>query len=168
MIFVALGSNLAGAAAAPVDNCKAALNALAAAGVAVVRRSRWYRSPPWPPSEQPWYVNAVAELKTDLAPAALLELLHATERSLGRTRAPGVLNAARTVDLDLIDYDAMVRPGPAPILPHPRLADRAFVLRPLAELAPDWVHPKTGRSIKDLLAALPADAVAAPIFPQEI
>ncbi len=84
-----------------------------------------------------------------------MALLHRTETSFGRQRAKK--NAPRTLDLDLIDYDGRVEEGP-PVLPHPRLADRAFVLVPLADIAPDWRHPKSGQSIAELIAVLPPEA----------
>lgn len=146
-----------------MQNCLAALAALEKAGVRVVRRSRWFRSPAWPDPRQPEFVNGVAVLETALDPAGLLALLHEVERLLGRTRSPGVINAARIIDLDLLDFDGQTRAGPPPVLPHPRMHERAFVLQPLADVAPDWRHPETGRSIKDLLAALPAGAAAEPI-----
>jgi 2-amino-4-hydroxy-6-hydroxymethyldihydropteridine diphosphokinase len=163
MILIAVGANLPGPAGTPRDNCEAALVALAAAGVGVIRRSRWYRSPPWPPSDQPWYVNGVVVVRTDLDPAALLAVMHGIERQFGRVREAGAANAARPLDLDLIDYDGLVRDDPPPVLPHPRLEGRAFVLRPLADVAPAWRHPRTGRSVGDLLAGLPADAIAEPL-----
>lgn len=164
MILIALGANLPGLAGTPRDNCEAALVALGAAGVRVIRRSRWYRTPPWPPgADQPWYVNGVAAVETKLDPAALLALLHRIERDFGRVRTAGTANAARPLDLDLIDYDGLVRDSPPPVLPHPRLEGRAFVLRPLAEVAPGWRHPGSGRPLTALLADLPSDAIAEPL-----
>jgi 2-amino-4-hydroxy-6-hydroxymethyldihydropteridine diphosphokinase len=160
MILIAVGANLAGPAGPPLQNCLAALAALEGEGVRIVARSRWYRTPPWPTSDQPWYVNAVVAVGTPLDPPALLALLHRIEAQFGRVRS--IANAPRPLDLDLIDYDGVIREG-APDLPHPRMADRAFVLRPMNDIVPDWRHPETGRSLKDLLAALPADAVAEPI-----
>jgi 2-amino-4-hydroxy-6-hydroxymethyldihydropteridine diphosphokinase len=165
MILIALGSNLSGAAGTPLENCERALAALETRGVRVTRRSRWYKTPPWPPSDQPWFTNGVVAVETALGPADLLATMHDVERAMGRTRAAGVVNAARVIDLDLIDYNGIVRDTAPPLLPHPRLNGRAFVLRPLAELAPDWRHPKTGQSMNDLLAELPADAVAEPLPP---
>jgi 2-amino-4-hydroxy-6-hydroxymethyldihydropteridine diphosphokinase len=168
MIVIAIGANLPGQAGSPRDNCEAALAALAAAGVTITRRSRWYRSPPWPPpvnpeDGQPWYVNGVALADTRQDPVELLATLHAIEARFGRVRAKDTVNAARPLDLDLIDYDGLVRDAHPPILPHPRLEARAFVLRPLADIAPDWRHPKSGRTVKDLLDHLPPDAVAEPL-----
>lgn len=165
MILVAIGSNLPTPHGSPRANCEAALAALDREGVRVVKRSRWYRTPPWPASEtgrQPWYVNGVAAIETALGPEALLAVLHRVEAAMGRRRGPDTVNAARPIDLDLIDYDGVVR-AVAPVLPHPRLEGRAFVLRPLADVAPDWSYPVTGQPLAALLAALPADAVAEPI-----
>lgn len=162
MIFIGIGSNLPSPAGPPLETAEAALEALAAAGVRVLRRSRWYESAPVPPSDQPWFVNGVVEVETGLAPAALLALLHRIEAQFGRRRT--VANAARPLDLDLLAYDDRVcDDGNGIILPHPRLHERAFVLLPLSELAPDWRHPRTGRRIADLIAALPAGGEVHPL-----
>lgn len=163
MILIGLGANLAHPRwGAPQRTCEAALAALSAAGMRLRRRSRWYESAPDPPSDQPWFVNGVIAIETDLAAPALLALLHRVEAALGRVR--GAVNAARTIDLDLLDYRGLVRPGPAaPILPHPRLGQRAFVLLPLAEVAPDWRHPVSGTPLAALIANLPQGASARPM-----
>lgn len=166
MILIGLGANLPGADGRPPQaTLDAALAALARRGIAVRRRSGWWRSAPVPAGDQPWYVNAVAELETTLDPAALLAVLHEVEAGLGRVR--GARNAARTCDLDLLDYDGRIMGGNAaagaPILPHPRLAERLFVLRPLAEVAPGWRHPVTGRTVEALLAAAPAGQQCLPL-----
>lgn len=154
MILIGLGANLPSAAGPPAATLAAALAALEAAGVAIERCSPWYRSAPLPAGDQPWYVNAVAMARTGLGPAALLALLHRVEASFGRTRRRR--NEARVLDLDLLDYDGLVRRGP-PVLPHPRLHERAFVLLPLRDVAPEWRHPIGGASVAELIAALPAD-----------
>lgn len=163
MILIAIGANLPGCAGTPRDNCEAALVALGMSGVRVTKRSRWYRTPPWPPSDQPWYVNGVVAVETSLGPAELLAVMHRVEREFGRVREPSTANAPRPLDLDLIDYEGQILSGSPPVLPHPRLESRAFVLRPLADVAPQWRHPVTGRSVTELLADLPSDAVAEPI-----
>ncbi|HLF58105.1 MAG TPA: 2-amino-4-hydroxy-6-hydroxymethyldihydropteridine diphosphokinase [Alphaproteobacteria bacterium] len=163
MILIGVGSNLPGAQfGSPLETCRAALEELEREGVTIRRRSRWYESAPVPPSGQPWFVNAVAEVATDRDPEALLESLHRIEERFGRVRRER--NEARILDLDLLAYHDLVVNGPSgPILPHPRLHMRAFVLLPLAELDPAWRHPLTGRSVAQLIKDLPPDQVARPI-----
>ncbi len=155
MILIGLGANLPSPRyGGPREACEAALVALGAAGIRIERRSRWYRSAPVPPSDQPWYVNGVAELGPGPAPAALLALLHRIEAEFGRIRR--VRNEARVIDLDLLAYDERVSPlGERPVLPHPRLSERGFVLLPLAELAPGWRHPVSGLGVAELIRRLP-------------
>lgn len=160
--LIALGANLPGPAGSPANAIEAALRAFPALGLDLRSHSRLYRSPAWPDPVDPAYVNAVAQIDTVLSPADLLERLHGLEASFGRVRASR--NAPRPLDLDIVDYDGRVSlPEECPILPHPRLADRAFVLRPMAEIAPEWRHPVTGISIAALIAALPPDARAEPL-----
>lgn len=144
----------------PRQTLEAALAELGRRGVRLVRLSPWYRTAPVPASDQPWFVNAVAEVATGLPADALLAELHAVEAAFGRVRT--VPNAARAIDLDLLDYRGITAPGGPgrATLPHPRLAGRAFVLRPLADLAPEWRHPVTGQPISTLIAALPPDQAA--------
>lgn len=160
MILVAIGSNLAGAGhASPRAVCEAALRELDAAGLRVVRRSRWYRTAPVPVSDQPWFVNGVASLGTELDPASVLDMLHGIEARFGRARR--AVNEARVLDLDLLAYGDRVR-AERPVLPHPRLHLRAFVLLPLAEVAPGWRHPLDGRTVEAMIAALPPGQQAVP------
>lgn len=163
MILVGLGANLTSPEfGVPPESLEAALALLAECAVRIVLRSRWYRSAPVPPSDQPWFVNGVVRVETALEPAALLEILHGVEARFGRVRRER--NEARVLDLDLLAYDQRVSAeGEVPILPHPRLHERAFVLRPLAEIAPDWRHPRLKRAVADLIADLPFDAAAEPI-----
>jgi 2-amino-4-hydroxy-6-hydroxymethyldihydropteridine diphosphokinase len=159
-IYIALGANLPGPAGPPRATLEAALARLEAAGVHVVRRSRWYRSPAWPDPADPEFVNAVAEVETPLSPEALLALLHEIEAALGRRRAAP--NAPRALDLDLLDHGGAVQAGP-PALPHPRLHRRGFVLLPLADIAPGWRHPVSRRSVGELITALGPETSAEPL-----
>ncbi len=121
-------------------------------GISVSRVSPFVETAPvgGPPGQGP-YLNAAAELQTDLEPEALLRTLLEVERFLGRVR--GERHGPRTIDLDLLLYGEAVRSGPELTLPHPRMQDRLFVLEPLAAIAPDAVHPVLRRTIRDLLAA---------------
>ncbi len=131
-------------------------------GVTVLRRSRWYESEPVPRSDQPWFVNGVVLVETALDPEALLDVLHAIEARFGRVRQ--ALNAPRVIDLDLLVYGDLVRVDTRPpALPHPRLAGRAFVLLPMRDVAPRWRDPGSGRSLDEMIAALPGDYTARPL-----
>src|SRR5689334_4045871 len=118
MILLGLGANLPSAAGGPRETLLGALQLLDEQGVRILARSPWYRTAPVPASDQPWYWNAAASVATGLPPDALLAVLHAAERNLGRVR--GERNAARSCDLDILDYEGRVSaPGEAPVLPHP-------------------------------------------------
>lgn len=164
MILIALGSNLPTRFGPPVDTITTAIDRIGTqADIRVTACSRLYRSPPWPPgSQQPDYINAVIAVDTDLPPAALLDRLHAIEADFGRARQER--NAPRPLDLDLIAYNDRVRlDHAAPLLPHPRLQDRAFVLLPLRDIAPGWHHPASGSALEDLIAALDNSTSAEPL-----
>lgn len=160
--FIALGANLSGRFASPADAVEAAIGALQASGITLLSRSSLYHSTAWPDPSDPEFVNAVISVMTDLDASELLERLHALEAEFGRERRKP--NAPRPLDLDIVDHAGQVSaPGETPILPHPRMADRAFVLLPLAEIAPDWRHPITGAAIADLVRALPDPHAAVPL-----
>ncbi|HET7776721.1 MAG TPA: 2-amino-4-hydroxy-6-hydroxymethyldihydropteridine diphosphokinase [Azospira sp.] len=147
--FIALGANLED----PATQVRAALADLAATGgITLVRASSLYRTAPIGISGQPDFINAVAEVRTELGPDALLQQLFAVESHFGRVRS--YRNAPRTLDLDLLLHDDIVLDTPDLILPHPRLHLRAFVLQPLAEIAPDLRLPRRG----SIAAWLPAVA----------
>ena len=158
MILVAVGANLPGPAGErPIETCRRAVGKIAGLPrTRLIAVSRWYRSRPVPPSPQPDYVNGVLRLEGAAEPARLLAWLQAIEQAAGRVRDER--DAARTLDLDIIDIAGLVRAAPDPILPHPRASIRAFVLLPLADVAPDWVDPSSGRGVADLLAALHPEA----------
>src|SRR5580704_13885623 len=128
-ILIALGANIPGEAGSPLLALKAALAALEKAGVTVLRVSSYFETRAWPDPSDPPFVNAVAAIQTHLQPAALIMLLHGVETAHGRKRSAP--NAPRTLDIDLIDYQGRVEEGDVR-LPHPRLAERRFVLEPLA------------------------------------
>ena len=159
MILIALGANLPTARfGTPAEGLDAALAALGERGIRTAARSRWYRSAPAPPATGPWFVNGVIRAETALDPVPLMACLLAVESAFGRRRS--VAGADRPLDLDLLDYHGRILEragddgGPALVLPHPRLAERAFVLAPLLEVAPDWRHPVSDAGAADLLEAL--------------
>lgn len=145
--YIALGSNLGDPRRQLLD----AMDALARLpATQLLRRSRLYRTPPWGVLEQPPFINAAALLDTGLAPHDLLDALLAIERRAGRVRAER--NGPRTLDLDLLHMEGVQLDDERLTLPHPRIAERAFVLLPLADLAPDLLLPGQGR-VAELLAA---------------
>ena len=152
MILIALGGNLPSRVGLPPQTLDAARVYLEARGVRFVTVSPYYVTPAWPDPRDPQFTNTVAKVETALAPHALMALLHETETAFGRVRS--LPNAPRPLDLDLLDCDGRIEEGP-PVLPHPRLAGRAFVLLPLADVAPQWKHPVTGASVRTLIDALP-------------
>jgi 2-amino-4-hydroxy-6-hydroxymethyldihydropteridine diphosphokinase len=126
-------------------------------GARLVARSSDYATPPWGEEQQPPFVNACIEIETALEPHALLEALHEIERAHGRDRSKERRFGPRTLDLDLLAYDDRAFDARGLILPHPRLFERAFVLVPLAEIAPD--RPIGGRTASEGLKAVSADGI---------
>jgi 2-amino-4-hydroxy-6-hydroxymethyldihydropteridine diphosphokinase len=162
-ILVALGANLISERyGTPIETLEAALGALAARDIRTLKRSRWFESAPVPISDQPWYVNGVISVRTPLSAAATLSSLHEIEAEFGRVRQ--IRNEARVLDLDLIAYgDEVIDERGGMIVPHPRLAERAFVLLPLADVAPDWHHPVSGLGLDEMIRALPKDQMIRPV-----
>lgn len=152
--YVGLGSNL-GDRRATLEGAVAELGNTP--GVRVLRVSSFHDTDPVGGPPQPRYLNAVAEVETSLAPRALLDWLLAVEERFGRAR--GERWGPRTLDLDLLLHGGLVINEPGLAVPHPRLAERAFVLSPLCELVPDGRHPVLGRTFSQLLAGLSTGAV---------
>jgi 2-amino-4-hydroxy-6-hydroxymethyldihydropteridine diphosphokinase len=166
MILIGLGANLPDAQGrCPRETVTAAIAALAAdPELHLVTTSRLWESAPVPVSDQPWFVNAVARVETGLSPRALLERLHAIETGFGRVRR--IRWEARVLDLDLLAYDDLVCGGDqlaGLTLPHPRIAERAFVLRPLSDIAPAWHHPLTGEGLTTMVARLDTTQICRPV-----
>ena len=160
-IFIGLGANLPSPRfGSPRETLAAAVAALPRHGVRPLRQSRWYRSAPVPASDQPWFANAVVAVATELAPIDLLAALHEIEHAFGRRRARP--QQARAIDLDLLDHGGHVEAGRSLVLPHPRMHERAFVMLPLREIAPDWVHPVSGLHIDRLCLRLDRSQIAWP------
>jgi 2-amino-4-hydroxy-6-hydroxymethyldihydropteridine diphosphokinase len=181
-VLLALGGNLPWQGKDPVNVLQQALAALGRVGLTLVKTSRFYATPCFPAGAGPDYVNAAAQLTTDLAPPQILAALHRVEADFGRDRSAQTQRwGGRTLDLDLIAVGDLVLPDPAIwthwrelppdrqsreapptlILPHPRVQDRAFVLVPLCDVAPDWRHPVLQKTASELARALPLTEIAA-------
>jgi 2-amino-4-hydroxy-6-hydroxymethyldihydropteridine diphosphokinase len=177
--LISIGANIALSGHSLSESVELALQSAAEAeGITLGRRSRLFRTPAYPLGSGPDFINAAAILETSLDPESLLAAMHRAEKGLGRVRPARW--APRVCDLDLIAIGDTVLPDrrtlerwmaldlgqaqtvtpPQLILPHPRMHERAFVLVPLADIAPQWHHPVTGQSVAEMVAALPAEVLA--------
>ena len=152
-VYFSLGSNIGDRE----EHLRQAVERLAANDVRVLHTSRIYETEPVGYKNQAWFLNQVVEAETVLFPVQLLTRIGRVERELGRVRT--LRNGPRTIDIDILFYGAAVVDTKRLQIPHPRLAERRFVLAPLAELAPDLRHPVTHRSVRQMLESAPSAAV---------
>jgi 2-amino-4-hydroxy-6-hydroxymethyldihydropteridine diphosphokinase len=162
MILIAIGSNVPGPWGDPDETVRRAIERLDEAPLRLAVASTSLRTSPFGVTDQPDFVNAVVAIETTLGPAELMQHLHGIELEAERRRT--LRWGPRTLDLDLIDYDGTVGNFPLQgghhgdlLLPHPGIAERDFVLAPIAEIAPDWRHPVTGETAAQMLARLEVD-----------
>jgi 2-amino-4-hydroxy-6-hydroxymethyldihydropteridine diphosphokinase len=148
--YISVGSNLGD----KLENCRRGLEALTAgAEVRITGRSRFYKTEPVDFTVQDWFINGAVRIETTLSPLALLDRLQAVQREAGRP-ADGPRFGPRVLDLDLLMYDRLVLENLRLSLPHPRMHDRRFVLKPLCDIDPFLVHPLIGKDVQSLLAEL--------------
>ena len=155
MILIGLGANIAGQYGSPEQALRAACSTLSSCGLELLAVSRVWLSAPVPISAQPWYHNAVISVETALSSGDLLCLLKNVEKDFGRIQA--VRNAPRVLDLDILSYHDDVSVCADLMIPHPRMHERAFVLYPLRDVAPNWVHPILNLSVDALIENLPPE-----------
>ena len=160
-VVIALGSNDKGVWPSCIDVLEAATARFRAEGIDVLARSSWWRSAAWPDPADPPFVNGVAIVSTAHDPHVLMATLGRLEEAFGRERSR--INSPRTLDLDLIAYGRLSGDLDGLILPHPRAAERLFVMGPMAEIAPAWIHPTAGKTAKALAKTCTVGADARPI-----
>jgi len=146
VVHIGIGSNLGNRG----ENCLKALDLLSARGVIIRKRSSLFETEPWGVQDQPKFINMAAEVATELGPLKLLETLKSVEEEMGRKES--YRWGPRVIDLDILFYDDMVMDSPELKIPHPLMHEREFVLRPLAEIAPDKIHPVLKKTVKELLS----------------
>ncbi|HLY41381.1 MAG TPA: 2-amino-4-hydroxy-6-hydroxymethyldihydropteridine diphosphokinase [Terracidiphilus sp.] len=152
-VYIGMGANVPSAAGPPPATLAAAVDELASLGH-IVMRSSLYTTDPVGYADQPQFINAVIALETCLQPRELLDRLLAIERLFGRDRSSGIQNGPRTLDLDILLMDDLKISEPGLEIPHPRLAERAFVLVPLNEIAPQALVPRHDKTVAELLRNL--------------
>jgi 2-amino-4-hydroxy-6-hydroxymethyldihydropteridine diphosphokinase len=160
MILLGIGGNLPSPMGLPPATFASALSALEFAGVRVVGKSSLYVSPPWPAQTGPEFFNQVVIVETRLPPGRLLQVILGIEQQHGRVRREKW--GTRTLDLDILDYNGLITDSDFLALPHPWVEERAFVLKPIVEVAPFWRHPVTCRTAKEAISALGSVEAEAP------
>ncbi len=153
MIYIAVGSNLTGHYASLQDVVAAGLSRLEHYGISIIKSAPLYQTRAIGPKGQNDYINTVICARTMLSPRGLLKILHQVEADMGRVRR--IKWGARIFDLDLLDYHGTISAYSTPLLPHPHMSQRGFVLYPLRDIAPGWHHPVRRQSIDKLIARLP-------------
>ena len=150
IVYISIGSNLGDRE----ENCKQALRLLHTNGILIKKQSRMYETEPWGIKDQPKFINMAIETETDKKPEELLRVLKEIEKEIGRTETTKW--GSRVIDLDILFYDDLILKTLALEIPHPLLHERAFVLKPLCDIAPDKKHPVTGKTVKEMIENLKA------------
>jgi 2-amino-4-hydroxy-6-hydroxymethyldihydropteridine diphosphokinase len=153
LVYIALGSNLGDRA----EYLRQAREQIDAPDLRLLRASSTYETAPRDVEDQPWFLNQVIECETELFPRQLLARLQKIERAMGRKRR--IAKGPREIDLDILLFGDAIVKAPGLEVPHPRMAERRFVLEPLAELAPEKKHPGTRRTMREMLAGVANQAV---------
>lgn len=155
MIILGLGANLDSAFGSPEVTIRRAMDLFESHGIGILAGSTIWKTAPVPISDQPWYRNAVCSIQTRHNPYELLDVIRKIESDFGRIRS--VQDAPRVIDIDILSYNGIHIETNTLQIPHPRMHERAFVLYPLREISPEWVHPLSGMGINELIAQLPAE-----------
>ena len=152
MVYIGIGSNLGNR----VNNIETAKFFLKFNGINILKSSSYYETLSWPDPNKPKFINVVIQSNTTLSSKKLMEIFKEIEKKLGRSKS--LKNSPRTCDIDIISYRNIVTSNDI-IIPHKRMSKRNFVLIPLFEIAPYWIHPKTNKSIKKLIFSLPINDI---------